>query len=1791
MLRLKLKESSMAYSNELFSEQLDQVKVQFQDLSTTLEEVCENLKGSDSPPASEIMEEIINSANKIFEELKSCVIEWAKSVQLPDIPDAQDLDSIKAITTLSDNIMAHQDRVQGEKVLEYINRARSIIYAKEGESFPPLEDFYKNLDTLEKRVSTSSISEEDQNERTQILENRHPINGVLTLLEHGDELDQESYDQISEIISEQYGHSFMIATVRGSLMPQEIPDPKGPQPQPPPDTEEEPEEPEPKGADDLLVDGQAEVQQEEIPEEPPTVKTQKEPDESETESIDDLLVDGQAEVQQEETSEVTPVVTPEELEKSKLDTSEQIKTEIAVALERRRFGIAYHLARTTPGVLPSFHAVKFIASNYVTDKDSPVNSNLLSGLAYKMRNEVLGILNEKPDSVQHSYAALMTSAALTPALTTHSEPIALLLESLDPHLAGLPSLRTLAQTVVKISRSDINIPVNQLHRGGSFEKWIQEAQDLQKEGKDWIKAERQSSLRFAPATRVWHRILDIWEKENQYSIGHLFELLAESVEKIDIGAITSVAKYWRQNGKREIANIDQKFRPAQSASKPITGDAHKDLLDKITKALDFVDQWNKLLKARPNEAKRYDTTVVNNLRDAVNEHGEKALNEVAKIEKKPLARIAENLIQQYLDKFKKADSQAPDSRLRLWDLLNGDLLADPSIQLDDAGHSRNPDSHERLIRLAQQDDLNFQTGIITRAKEGDFQGAYEALEFVERSRCLDEDNIDNIRTQVDKEYSDVEQDIKDKVSEISNQLDIAYARGILTAEETDTWRDFIPDPATFSQINNSKLFCKDLNEVEELINNANQKRRGEMYERLSSLKKATPKETVARIEDAIQDGRLQVAEDYIDRIEHGDDLLDPYAGPNDRSFDYFFPEFVKKYNDFQQKKSDAITLIRNAIKDRKCVGPVDATQLSPDIVRNGISLIDAWSNLQTEMLTDNVGNALENFLKQLGFKNAVVDRKNNVMNTEVINFRLKIDPIADRSRVQLPDFGSRANGLYQIVTIRSYVTIEPIIQTASKSTGGDLPNIVLFFNFLDEEERRSLAREFSSSDLRPTVVLDNALVSFLAIRPSNKWIGTFFGCASAFTFAQPFDPDAAKVPPEMFFGRKEERKKIVAMAGDMTHFVYGGRRLGKTALLRDIEREYESRRPDQLVFFLNLKSKHPRDWQELFIDKLKEHKVLGANTSRLESMIKGIKNWLDEKKGERRILFLVDEADEFLKADQQANYRVLEQLRELMDDTDRRFKVVFAGLESVQRAVHTPNSPVSKLGDPVRIGPMLPETDPNEIENLIRGPLEALGYRFASDDSLIHIAAETNYYPALAQQFCKNLLHRLGEQRKFVAPPYQISPEVVAEVADSKDTRDRILKLFKLTIELDSKYEFLTYLIAQQSFSDNNTRLKSVHIDDIWEKALQEWPQGFEMDYNSEMFEILLDEMVGLGILRKVRNKEFTIRTRNLRMLLGNDDEIERRLADAKNRSSPPTFHPRLFRRSFSDGSLSSLTTEDEGWLLASHVRFSVGIIFGTCLAGLNRVQKSLEKAETEGSPPTLHDTKVSLLASTLNKVIQARTPGVHIVFVDARGVDNNQLIKLINLALKRSRGLQAQSRTIRIVFLGSPSEAWAWMKSHKSPTAKGNTELKEIWLKPCAKGFAHTWLKGKDAQAALTDLEDSQSVYSSWPIVVEAAAENKMMADATNMALDNGDIVSDVPSVSEVKSVLRILLDWHPEPMTVNMISDPGYVEDENNQVSKEQASLTLDWARRLSIVCKEKNGYRLDTAYAEGLTAIFKQ
>ena len=222
------------------------------------------------------------------------------------------------------------------------------------------------------------------------------------------------------------------------------------------------------------------------------------------------------------------------------------------------------------------------------------------------------------------------------------------------------------------------------------------------------------------------------------------------------------------------------------------------------------------------------------------------------------------------------------------------------------------------------------------------------------------------------------------------------------------------------------------------------------------------------------------------------------------------------------------------------------------------------------------------------------------------------------------------------------------------------PNVAIFCGILDTESRCSLARDFRTGEYHPTIVLDESLVVFLAAWSGDR-LGAFFDCVSAFTSSQPFEPDAAELPPEMFFGRTAARQAILARSHDMAHFVYGGRRLGKTTLLADIAREYRTKgleASDELVLLINLKgsgigeNRPTEDLWHIFAEKLSEHGVVGRRARRADSVGKGVQLWLGERQG-RRVLLLVDEADAFLDAEcrPDQDYRVLQQVKTLMEET------------------------------------------------------------------------------------------------------------------------------------------------------------------------------------------------------------------------------------------------------------------------------------------------------------------------------------------------------------------------------------------------------------------------------------------------------------------------------------------------------------------------------------------------------------
>ncbi|HCF60853.1 MAG TPA: hypothetical protein DFS52_22985, partial [Myxococcales bacterium] len=225
------------------------------------------------------------------------------------------------------------------------------------------------------------------------------------------------------------------------------------------------------------------------------------------------------------------------------------------------------------------------------------------------------------------------------------------------------------------------------------------------------------------------------------------------------------------------------------------------------------------------------------------------------------------------------------------------------------------------------------------------------------------------------------------------------------------------------------------------------------------------------------------------------------------------------------------------------------------------------------------------------------------------------------------------------MTIQRAVTEEEILDIASPV--GVAPTLVFYSGKLGSQKRRELAR-LCRDRRRRLLVLDDLLVLFLALQPRPR-LSAFFRCALPFTTSQPYVTTAGHPSPEMFFGRKSERAAIVEPKG--THLVFGGRQLGKTALLRDVERRYHDPSRGVIVRYLDLQQESiglgrpASDLWELIANVLLDQGVLQRRMSDFSTIQARVREWLDAVPG-RRILLLLDEADRFLAAD-----RVVDELR------------------------------------------------------------------------------------------------------------------------------------------------------------------------------------------------------------------------------------------------------------------------------------------------------------------------------------------------------------------------------------------------------------------------------------------------------------------------------------------------------------------------------------------------------------------
>jgi hypothetical protein len=771
-------------------------------------------------------------------------------------------------------------------------------------------------------------------------------------------------------------------------------------------------------------------------------------------------------------------------------------------------------------------------------------------------------------------------------------------------------------------------------------------------------------------------------------------------------------------------------------------------------------------------------------------------------------------------------------------------------------------------------------------------------------------------------------------------------------------------------------------------------------------------------------------------------------------------------------------------------------------------MLRAWLEIKRrrKLSLDDARLLLPRILVPLGFtprpddftiKSAVPDKQ--------VWVNLITEPLADRARCPVPAYGSLAAGHYRLLCVWDRPTEEDLLAAVGE-TVQQSPALVFHFGRMTEQRRRGLAR-LCREQRRTLLVLDDTLLFYLCSQRDAR-LPIFFACALPFTHMDPYTTTAGLVPTEMFYGRQHDRNSLMEQMGSC--FVYGGRQLGKTALLRDVERTFHQPAEGHVARWLDLKALgigYDRPLEDLWEILAAEFKRLGVLTSgfsrrgKPDHLLGQIQRWLNEQSG-RRILLLLDEADRFLESDGQQRsdsqdpnsaFAYAVRLKGLMDTTERRFKVVFAGLHNVQRTTRLANHPLAHYGHPLQIGPLLDNEEWRAARALIEHPTGVLGFQFRTPDLVTRILSQTNYYPSLLQLYGHYLLEHMI-RRPFDprnSPPYAISAERVEDAYRSTELRKAIRDRILWTLDLDPRYRVIAFAIAWATLTAGEETPEGYLVGDIRKEVITFWEVGFRDVPSEDAFRVLLDEMVGLGILRAVDGNRYALRNPNVVALLGTREEIEAELLSNAEREPPLVYEAATFRSAYHrQGQIephrrSPLTAQQEAELRAQ--TNGVTIIFGTPTAGLDTLLDFLELAFGQEIVRVEDVSDAAAFARRLTALRDECTrDAVTLILVSARCPWTARWAEEATGWISRRRTKDA---FVRVVFVADPQTTWALTSTENDLLEQLITQgVSTLTLRPWHDTALRQWLEdNRFAPCDKAARERITNVTGNWPRLLQA--------------------------------------------------------------------------------------------------------
>lgn len=629
-----------------------------------------------------------------------------------------------------------------------------------------------------------------------------------------------------------------------------------------------------------------------------------------------------------------------------------------------------------------------------------------------------------------------------------------------------------------------------------------------------------------------------------------------------------------------------------------------------------------------------------------------------------------------------------------------------------------------------------------------------------------------------------------------------------------------------------------------------------------------------RIDGLIDQNEVATARAYLDLARRGIPI--PSREESPIQVDLVFPGLIERLHDVSMNRT-----LLPAIGQGRDVGPLSWAKV-PAADRNGVrNAVGGWFDLANRELTGHVQENLRYVLGVLG-----VDRVENIRiepaSTRVQPRRwVEVNGHANR-RSPVPQFGTDLQERFQILLCWESASERNVREWVNEHEGSG-GVFVLYFGLASLGFRQHLAdlgRRPGAE--RPIAFIDIATFLYCSTLPTPSYEVMIRLCLP-FCPVNPYKPfGGGLVPVEMFYGRMYEMSRVLDRDGPS--IVYGGRQLGKSAIMRAAEREVANSTSRRALFVdlagHDIQPNTMDEFWSLVDEGLNKLRIPVGEATKIkplaERVLRRIQAWLDED-GQREFLLLVDEVDRFLNCDDAADPKQsfvnTWRLKRLRDDTGHRFKPVLTGLHDVARFRSRTNPPFAHLESMV-IGPMVPQ----EAFDLIDKPLEALGFR-ADIAAINRVLAYTHFNPGLIQLFCRDLVNKLNErpiQGRNI--PHTVTTDDIERVHATVDLAGRLRERFMATLHLD--HRFLVIVLALAKEGDETGWPVLLPVSEIRRLCDTYWPLGFA-NTTYDAFQGLVDELVEFGVMRG-ENGQYGIAGPHVRLMLGSAESISQTLGDTK---------------------------------------------------------------------------------------------------------------------------------------------------------------------------------------------------------------------------------------------------------------------------------------------------------------------